>query len=121
MVSNIRDFPLCRLALLVSTTRNCFPTSRCEVGYRAARRIMGFVEIADGKGIVMALEDRFDELPDELKEKAKACTSVEEVVQLAKESLVEVSDEEIEAIAGGSWSGGGGGCGSDDCREYRFS
>ena len=56
-----------------------------------------------------------------MKEKAKACTSVEEVVQLAKESLVEVSDEEIEAIAGGGWSGGGGGCGSDDCREYRFS
>ena len=53
----------------------------------------------------MSLEDRFDELPDELKEKAKACKSADELLQLAKDNMVSLSDEEIEAISGGgSWA-----------------
>lgn len=53
----------------------------------------------------MSLEDRFDELPDELKEKAKACTSADELVALAQANMIALSDEEIEAISGGgSWS-----------------
>ena len=53
----------------------------------------------------MSLEDRFDELPDELKEKAKACKSTDELLQLAKDNMVSLSDEEIEAISGGgSWA-----------------
>ena len=65
----------------------------------------------------MTLEDRFNGLPDDVKEKAKACESIEEVVQLASDSMIDLTDEELEAISGG-W-GSGGGCGSDDCNEYR--
>ena len=68
----------------------------------------------------MALEDRYDELPDELKERAKPCETIEDVLKLAEESMVSLSDEEVEAISGGGW--GGGGCsGQDDCPSYRAS
>ena len=53
----------------------------------------------------MSLEDRYNELPDELKEKAKACKSADELVKLAKANMITLSDEEIEAISGGgSWA-----------------
>ena len=66
----------------------------------------------------MALEDRYDELPDELKERAKPCETIEDVLKLAEESMVSLSDEEVEAISGGGWGGGGG---QDDCPSYRAS
>ena len=53
----------------------------------------------------MSLEDRFEELPEELKEKAKACKSADELVKLAQANMIELSDDEIEAISGGgSWA-----------------
>ena len=53
----------------------------------------------------MSLEDRFDELPEELKEKAKACKSADELMALAQANMIVLSDEEIEAISGGgSWA-----------------
>ena len=53
----------------------------------------------------MSLEDRFAELPDDVKEKAKACTSADELVALAQANMIALSDEEIEAISGGgSWA-----------------
>ena len=66
----------------------------------------------------MSLEDRFAELPDDVKEKAKACESLEEVMQLAKDSMIDLSDEEVEAISGG-WSGGG--CEKDVCKKLYTS
>ena len=48
----------------------------------------------------------FEALDDELKEKVKACTTPEELLALAKEEDYDLSDEELEAIAGGvniSW------------------
>ena len=51
----------------------------------------------------MSLEERFDELPDELKEKAKACKSADELMKLAADNMVALSDEEVEAISGGSF------------------
>ena len=51
----------------------------------------------------MSLEERYDELPDELKEKAKACESAEELLKLAEANMIKLSDEEIEAISGGSF------------------
>ena len=43
-------------------------------------------------------------ISDELMEKAKACQSVEELLELAKNEGYDLSDEELEAIAGGeSW------------------
>ena len=53
----------------------------------------------------MSLEDRYNELTDELKEKAKACKSADELVKLAQANMITLSDEEIEAISGGgSWA-----------------
>lgn len=49
----------------------------------------------------MSLEDRYSELSDELKEKAAACTSAEELMKLAQDNMVDLSDEEVEAISGG--------------------
>ena len=43
----------------------------------------------------------FDNLNDELKAKAKACTSPEELLDLAREEGFDLSDEELETIAGG--------------------
>lgn len=46
----------------------------------------------------------FESLSEEMKTKAKACTSPEELLALAKEEGYELSDEELEGIAGGaSW------------------
>ena len=53
---------------------------------------------------------KFEDLTPEQQEKAKACKTPEELVALAKEEGVELTDEQIEAMSGGYvWS-----C-SDDC------
>ena len=47
----------------------------------------------------------FDDLKNpELQEKLKACTSVEELVALAEKEGMELSDEQMEAVAGGGWT-----------------
>lgn len=51
----------------------------------------------------MALESIYDGLTEEQKAKAKACTTPEELIDLAKSEGVELTDEQLEGIAGGSW------------------
>ena len=51
----------------------------------------------------MSLEDRYNELSDDVKEKAAACASADELLKLAKDNMVDLSDEELEAISGGTW------------------
>lgn len=55
----------------------------------------------------------YDDLTPEQKEKAEACESAEEILALAKDEGYELSDEALEAVAGGwrskkpdRWSGG---------------
>ena len=43
----------------------------------------------------------FDDLSPELKEKALACQTAEELIALAEKEGVELTDEELEGIAGG--------------------
>ena len=43
----------------------------------------------------------FEDLSDELKAKAKACNTPEELLALAQEEGYELNDEELEAISGG--------------------
>lgn len=50
----------------------------------------------------MNLEDL--DISPELREEAKACTTPEEVLALAKKKGYKLSDEEMEAISGGGWS-----------------
>lgn len=57
----------------------------------------------------------FNELPEELKTKALACKTPEEMLALAREAGYEISEEELEAVSGGIWS-----CSDDlsDCNGY---
>ncbi len=43
----------------------------------------------------------FDELSEDLKERAKACKTPEEMLALAKDEGMVLSDEDLEQIAGG--------------------
>lgn len=44
----------------------------------------------------------FDDLTPEQQEKVRACKTTEDLVALAKEEGYELSDEDLEAMAGGS-------------------
>ena len=51
---------------------------------------------------------KFAELSDELKAKASEATSAEELLSLAEREGVELTDEQLEAVAGGEvdWDAG---------------
>jgi predicted ribosomally synthesized peptide with nif11-like leader len=56
----------------------------------------------------------FKDLSPELREKAKACTSPEEMLALAKKEGYKLSEAELEAVSGGGW----GSCSSlEECRR----
>ncbi len=44
----------------------------------------------------------FNDLSDELKAKARECESADELVKLVQEEGIDLSDEQLSAIAGGS-------------------
>lgn len=44
---------------------------------------------------------KYENLSPELREKAKACKTTEDVLELAKDEGYELSDAEIESISGG--------------------
>ena len=45
----------------------------------------------------------FSELTPEQMEKARECKSSDDLVELAKSEGVELTDEQLDAIAGGTW------------------
>ena len=45
----------------------------------------------------------FNDLTPEQMEKARACKNASELVELAKAEGVELTDEQLDAIAGGTW------------------
>ena len=51
----------------------------------------------------MALEDRIKALTPEQRARAKQCKSAEELLALAKEDGYELTEDELEAISGGTW------------------
>ena len=51
---------------------------------------------------------KLEDLTPELQEKAKACASVEDILALAEEEGFELSDGQLESMAGGFW----------DCDDY---
>ena len=52
----------------------------------------------------------FDDLRDEVKAKALECKSSDELLKLAEDEGVELTDEQLETIAGGDWD--------DPCDQY---
>ena len=66
---------------------------------------------------------KFEDITSELMEKAKSCTTADELVALAKAEGMELTDEQLEDVAGGSWSGttntcNAFGCGGWDCSMF---
>ena len=59
---------------------------------------------------------RFEDLTTQQKEKAIACKTPEELIELAKEEGVELTDAQLEEISGGSWSSPS--CGEDTAWQY---
>ena len=56
--------------------------------------------------------------PEQL-ERAKACKSPEELLAVAREEGYELSDDQLEAIAGGGvWDGTGDSCKEEHCDTY---
>lgn len=45
----------------------------------------------------------FNDLTPEQMEKARACKNADDLVELANSEGVELTDEQVDAIAGGSW------------------
>ncbi len=52
----------------------------------------------------------FKSLSPELREKAKACTSPEELMELAKREGYKLTEAELESVSGGDWTGGATSC-----------
>ena len=46
----------------------------------------------------------FDDLSPELQERARACKTADELVELANSEGIELTDEALESISGGSWN-----------------
>ena len=46
----------------------------------------------------------YKDLSPELREKAKACQTPEEMLSLAKAEGYKLSEEELDAVSGGEWS-----------------
>ena len=46
---------------------------------------------------------KFEDLTPEQKEKAKECKNADELVELAKSEGVELTDDQLDSIAGGTW------------------
>ena len=59
-----------------------------------------------------SLERIFAQLSDEQKEQFRNCKDIDEVMKLANEENVELSEEQLEFLAGG-------GCGCGDCENYK--
>jgi hypothetical protein len=66
-------------------------------------------KIMEGKE---SLERIFAQLSDEQKEQFKNCKNMDEVMKLADEENVELTDEQLELL-------GSGGCLGERCTEYR--
>ena len=58
----------------------------------------------------------FENLTPEQLEEARACKSSEELAALAAKVGVELSDEELEGLSGGSWATE---CPKEGCKDYR--
>ena len=63
----------------------------------------------------------FNDISPELREKAKACTSPEELIELAKREGYKLSEQDLEAVSGGSaWTDSGCSNYHDPCKNHNY-
>lgn len=72
--------------------------------------MIGLLNVAS-RQIEKGLATEYRDLTEEQKAKAKAAKTPEELIALAKEEGLELTDEQLEAVSGG-WS-------LDDCPSYQ--
>ena len=60
------------------------------------------------------------DISPELREKAKACTTPEELLALAKKEGYKLSEEEMQAVSGGGWSEIRDDDDGPSCEFYRY-
>ena len=62
----------------------------------------------------------FESLSPELQQKARACKTPEELIELAQAEGVELDNEQLQAVSGGSWDENNGTCRKDmdDCSTF---
>ena len=60
------------------------------------------------------------DISPELREKAKACKTPDELLALAKQEGYKLSDAEMEAVSGGAWHATNSACPSDEQQRKRF-
>ena len=65
---------------------------------------------------VCAMDFKNIDISNELREKAKACTSPEELLALAKSEGYKLSDQDLEAVSDGDWMSSGD---PDECPRYQ--
>lgn len=65
----------------------------------------------DARKIDVALKDMYDSLSEDTKQRLHEATTPEEMLAVASEEGVELTDEQLEAVSGGLWS-----C-SDYCQD----
>lgn len=64
----------------------------------------------------------YDDLTPDQMEKAKACKTVDELLELAKAEGIELSDAELEGMAGGlSWGDGDCSLFEEDCSSHCYA
>ena len=54
--------------------------------------------------LIATLEELWDSLTDEQKEKARACKNLDELLKLAGEEKIELPDDMLDAVSGGVWA-----------------
>lgn len=59
---------------------------------------------------------KFEDLTPQQKEKAIACKTPNELLELAKQEGIELSDDQLDSISGGGWSSPS--CGDDTAWTY---
>ncbi len=88
--------------------RNETKSSKVRIMHRVKKRERGRLEATM----------EFKDLAPEQQEKARACNTPEELLALAKEEGIELTDEQLEAVAGGVgiWDF----CDRDKLAEWKF-
>ena len=69
--------------------------------YFTNKRKSNFAE--KGEEPAMAMMEMFNNLPEEQKKKFEACKTRDELMKVIEEEGIELTDDQLEALSGGTW------------------